>query len=407
MFFTSLLLRRTAGPAVVIPTLSSLLLASIVTAAPRLQNPPVSSPKPSGQQSSATFDELARRAAELRAANSLEESISLYRQALRMRPSWTEGWWYLGTMLYELDRCEEAIEAFRRVVSVETKAGPAWALLGLCEFQLREYTRALENIERGRSLGLGDNQQLVFVSRYHAALLMTRFERFEPAFALLFALAREHYDNPSIVEALGLNLLRLPFLPKELPPDRREMVLMAGRAAANTAGRRLEEARREYEQLVERYPRAPNVHYAYGVFLLQGEPDAALEQFRRELEISPSHVPARLQMTFEYVKRADYISARPYAEQAVSLDPRSFAARNALGRVLLEMGEIEKAIQELEMGVQFAPDSPETRFALAKAYARAGRKEEAERERQEFLRLDKIRRARGEIASSPLPPPQP
>ena len=125
-----------------------------------------------------------------------------------------------------------------------------------------------------------------------------------------------------------------------------------------------------------------------------------MAQFRKELEISPKHVGARLQIAFEYIKRSGYAAGLPYAEQAAQLDPRSFAARNALGRILLELGQTERAIQELETGMKLAPDSPETCYALARAYARAGRKQEADRARAEFNRLDKLRRGLSEGATS-------
>ena len=61
----------------------------------------------------------------------------------------------------------------------------------------------------------------------------------------------------------------MPMLPTETPPDRREMVLMAGRASYMMATRNTAAAERAFEALVSRYPETPNVHYAYGVFLLQ------------------------------------------------------------------------------------------------------------------------------------------
>jgi len=136
---------------------------------------------------------------------------------------------------------------------------------------------------------------------------------------------------------------------------------------------------------------------------LRDSPDAALEEFRRELELSPKHVPSMLQIAFEYLKRNEHTAGLPFAEQASQLDPNSFPARNALGRILLELGQIERAIKELETGVKLAPDSPEMHFALARAYSRAGRKAEAAKERAEFMRLDKIRRAQREGLQSPIP----
>ena len=55
--------------------------------------------------------------------------------------------------------------------------------------------------------------------------------------------------------------------------------------------------------------------------------------------------------------------------------------------MLLEVGQVDRSIQELEEGVKLAPSSPEMHFALARAYTRAGRKQEAAREREAFKKL--------------------
>jgi len=280
----------------------------------------------------------------------------------------------------------------RNLLSLDAKNGSAWALMGLCEFQLRNYDAALADIQYARVLGMSDNKEFVNVARYHAGILMTRSGQFELGYEALRDFAREGNESPSVIEALGLNVLRMPFLPAEAPPDRRELVLLAGRAAFYQAARRVQDAERAFKELLTRYTDAPNVHYAYGVYLLLDAPDAAVAEFRRELQISPTNVPAMLQIAFEYIKRNDFESARPFAQQAVDVAPNLFATHNALGRVLLELGKIDEAIKELETGVKQAPDSPEMRFALARAYARAGRKEDAARERATFLELDKQKR---------------
>lgn len=61
-----------------------------------------------------------------------------------------------------------------------------------------------------------------------------------------------------------------------------------------------------------------------------------------------------------------------------------YPARNVLGRVLLELGQIDRAVKELEEGVRLAPSIPEMHFALARAYSRAGRRQDADREREIF-----------------------
>ena len=354
-------------------------------------------------QLTAEFNDLAKRAAEARDAGRLDDAIALYGQALQLRPSWREGWWYASTILYDRDRYTEARDAFRTLLSMLPQKGPdsgliapSMAMLGLCEFETREYERALTDLQRARVLGLGGHQQLVFVVRYHAAILLTRFEQFELGFDVLREFAREGNESSSVIEAFGLNVLRMPFLPLELPPDKRELVVMAGRAAYYMSVRRQAEARRVFDDLLARYPETPGVRYAFGVFLLTQEPEAALEEFRHELKLSPNHVPSMLQIAFEYIKRGDYAAGLPFAERSVQLAPNMFPARNALGRILLETGDFGRSIRELEAGVKLEPQSPEMHFALARAYARAGRKEDAARERALFTKLDQQMRTERE-----------
>jgi tetratricopeptide (TPR) repeat protein len=346
------------------------------------------------------FDDLAKRADQAREAERTAEAIELYQAALKIRPSWKEGWWYLGLVRYAADLYADALDAFRRQVALDPEAGgAAWALLGLCEFQTREYERALEHLQRGRRLGLGADKELSRVVRYRTALLLTRMEQFEAATQILNPLVVESGDHPTLVEALGLSTLALSYLPTELPPDKRDLVVKAGKAAVYGATHRLDDAEREYKELLARYPKAPGTHYSYGVFLLRENPDAALEEFKRELEILPSSDRALLQISFEYINRNMHAAGLPFAEKAVRLKPKEFAARNALGRILLETGDVKGAIRELEEGVRLAPDSPEMRYVLARAYTRDGRKDDAAREHAEFVRLDKLRR---ELKGEPL-----
>ncbi|MFL6274773.1 MAG: tetratricopeptide repeat protein [Blastocatellia bacterium] len=340
------------------------------------------------------FDQAVKAGDEARQANRLNEAFDDYVKALKLRPTWAEGWWNIGAILYDGDRYTEARDAFRNFVALDPKRGAAWGMLGLCEFQTREYDRAVVSLQRGRAIGFGGNQEIESVVRYHTALLYIRFEQFEIAYDILSEFITVGNDSPKVVEAFGLTLLRMPFLPLEIPPDKREQVLAAGRAGFFMAARRIDEARAAFDVLLKRYPDVPNVHYANGVFLMNQDADAALKEFRRELEISPAHYPAMVQMAFEFLKRGEYDTSLPLAEKGVQLAPKMFAARNVLGRVLLELGQTERAVKELEEGVRLAPSSPEMHFALARAYTRAGRQADAARERELFKQLQEQYNAR-------------
>jgi tetratricopeptide (TPR) repeat protein len=339
----------------------------------------------------ATFDALVKRANAARDAGRLEEAIGLYREALRLKPEWTEGRWYLGTTYYELDQYAEAATAFKRVVASEPRHGAAWGFRGLCEYQLRQYEPALGSLIKAREYGLGQNKELASVVRYHAAVVMTRLGQFELAQKVLTEFIAEANDSPKILEALGLSTLRIPQLPEEVDPTKREAILLAGGGTYYYYSRMTAAANGRFEELLRRYPDLPNAHYGFGVVLLNAEPDRALEEFKRELAQTPSHVPSMLQIAYEYLKRSDWATARTWAEQAVKLERDNVPARQALGQALLELDDVNGAIEQLRAGIAIAPETPILHFTLARAYRKAGRVEEAERERLEFQRLDRPR----------------
>ena len=379
-------------------------------------------PRPARPAGSAEFDRLSREATVAREAGRVDEALGLYEKALKIRPTWDEGHWYAGTLYYGMDRYAEARDAFRRVIALQEKNagakpvsnGRVYGMKGLCEFRVKNYEVALADLLKARDLGV-ESEDLLSAVRYHMAIIMTRLEQYEFAMLNLQPFAQKGNDAPTVIEAFGLATLRLPMLPAELPPDRREMVLLAGRGSYYQAARLSGPARPAFEELVARYPDSPNVHYAYGVFLLGEDPDRALDEFKKELKQSPGHSWSMLQIAFEYIKRSDWEAARPWAQQAVDTAPQDFAGRRALGQVLFELGDTAGAIEHLERGVALAPDSPSLRFVLARAYQKAGRPVDADREREEFRKLQQANRSQqfgaqavGGIVDTPdAPRPQP
>ncbi|HUM05494.1 MAG TPA: tetratricopeptide repeat protein [Terriglobales bacterium] len=348
-------------------------------------------PLPS-QGPTASFAELKRRAEEAHRAGRTEEQVSLYRKAVALRPEWGEGWWYLGTGLYELRRYSEALTAFQRLSRITATDGQPQALIGLCEFQLRRYQDALQHLFRAEQLGTGDNREMALTVRYHIAILLSRGGQFEWARDMLATFAWIGDASPPIIEAVGINTLRIPILPSEISANKRDLIVKAGQASwepflAGHPG----EAERIFKELVAQYPKEPNLHYAYGVRLLDTDPEGALREFQQELEINPSQVVARVQIVFLNLKQGEPEKALPQAREAVRLVPSYFLAHNALGRVYLALGQIPSAVQELQAAVRLEPQSPENHFDLAEAYRAAGRKTDAARERAEFERIKKAR----------------
>jgi len=350
-----------------------------------------SSPPPRGNESS-SFEDATRRAAASREAGRLEEATSLYREALRLRPGWKEGWWYAGTIAYDRDRFAECRDAFLRLVDLDPGAGPPHAFLGLCEFGLGAFSESRRHLEKALSLGPLRDESMTNVVLYHHALLLIRDGQFEVALAPLTRLLQRQTETPELVDACGLLLLRRSSPPSEVAATDRDLVRAAGRAYCAHLARRGGEARRLFEEALETYPGERHLHYGFGLSLAQQGSAEAMEQFRREIERHPDHVLAHVELAFNLVTRGEAAEARRVAEEAVRLAPGLFASHLALGRALVETGDVSLGIFELESAARLAPDIPEIPLALARAYARAGRSDEAQAASARFQALDAARR---------------
>jgi len=360
------------------------------------------------------FDQLAAHAHAAMEANQVPEAIRLYTRATTLRPEWSEGWWYLGTLLYDSERFLEARNAFAHFVSVErTQPGPGFAMLGLSEFHLKQYPKALAALERGIRLGLGNDLDFARTVLYHDAVLNCLLDRSEFAITRLTLIANRiaaaHPDAPKqavladteLLDAFGIAGLRIAKLPADLSPAKAPLVRAVGIAQALIALQDRVGAGQQFQRVLALYASEPGVHYAYGTFLLKDSPTVAIGEFDREIRISPSHYAARIQLALEFQRTAEYEKGLKYAKEAVALAPRNFVAHVAYGRLLLALGKTQAALQELRTAVKLQPGSPDAHFALSRALAQAGNTSEAERERAEFQRLNA-----SNLNVSPNAPPQ-
>ncbi|MFN2515156.1 MAG: tetratricopeptide repeat protein [Pyrinomonadaceae bacterium] len=353
-----------------------------------------SSPAVAAQKRSTStqdFDKLAAQASQARDANRLDEAIALYRQALRLRPSWDEGWFYLATLLYEGDSWADASQAFKETTKLNPKVGTAWVMLGLCEFKLGRFSDALTHIQQGRRLGTPADPQFNYVMLYHEGLLLLGKGEFERAQETLGLLSSDGVENEDLTTALGLSVLRISFSDL-LAGDSalRELVRRAGRAEYLAAQKKFDEALSEYDRLATDFPKAQNVQYAYGRFLIASNRDEkAIAAFKREIENTPNHLSARLWIADTRLRLKDAPGGLLYAEEAVKLYPKVPLGHLLLGLLLLDTGQTARAITELETARASLQSDPKIHFALGRAYTRAGRKEDAESARATFTRLNK------------------
>jgi tetratricopeptide (TPR) repeat protein len=371
---------------------------------------------PPAATDTAGFEQLKTKAETARDTDQNQEAIRLYQKLVELKPSWAEGWWYLGTLYYDSDQHAAAISPFHRVLALEPKNAEGYAVLGLCEYRLKQYISSLQHLAKARSLGLGGNQELARVVRYHESVLLTLGRQFEAALDLLNGFGVEHRESQAVLDALGLAVLRIPKPVESLPSDEREMVRQFGKAAFLFAERKVPESRALYDELEVRYRGRSNIAYAYGVSLLNAKDrEKAMGFFRQELERDPNHVASLMQLALHIIDAGNYEEALGYALRAQQADPSNFTAYYALGRVYLELNDVTKAVGTLEKAVAMEPNVSSLYFVLSRAYARAKRPADAARARAEFARLEELQKEKrkataftgAQETSEPATPPSP
>jgi tetratricopeptide (TPR) repeat protein len=349
---------------------------------------PAPSPQHADAANKAAFRSIAAKAIAARDAERLDDALPLFLKGVALNPDWTEGWWSLGTIYYDNDRYADGSKAFAHVASLQPEDGTTHLMLGLCLYELGQNAEALKHLDLAAKLGIQNASEMEPILIYHQSMIALRIGHFETANHSLHILARKGTRSEEADLAFGMSVLLMS--PKDLPPAgsaERATVLQLGKAEAEDSTETHAITRDMYARAVQASPEFPNIHFAFGRFLLSiQEPDAAMAEFQEELKRNPNNIRARLQIAaIDY--RTDSASGIPYAEDAVKADPQYPFAHYLLGLLYLDSGNAPGAITQLELARKMVPLEPQFSFALANAYAKAHRKEDAAAARADFVRL--------------------
>jgi tetratricopeptide (TPR) repeat protein len=338
---------------------------------------------------STQFKVLSAQAAQASAENRLDQASTLYRKALTLQPRWAEGWWALGTLQYDQNHYPEAARSFEKVLALRPNNGTAHAMLGLCQVELKQDRSALKNLSIAQQFGLLDDPQLRRVVLYQLASVQMRSRKFADAIATLGQLVTDGVCGPDVVNNLGMAALAI--LPANLPGPNtpgRDVVERVGQAQVSAATKDFQTGKQIFALVASEYPNYPNLHYAFGRFLLtMHETEEAAKEYQHELENDPAHLGALLELAgVRY--RIDSADGVNYAQRAVKVNPQLPFGHYLLGLLYLDTDRATEAIPELEIARKAFAKEARVYFALGNAYARTGQKEQAARMRAEFVRLN-------------------
>ena len=336
------------------------------------------------------FEELARKADEARKADRLSEAVPLFQRALKLRPGWSEGWWWLGSIYYDQDLYAEARDAFQHSIAGSPKAVPTYAFVGLCDYELRDYAAARANLNKWVAAGAPGDARIAGVARFRWEELLIQNGLFFEALFQLNKDVRAHGPNPSLIDAMGLAWMQMKDVPENYPPEKRELVWLAGSAAAWMSAEKMDRSREYLDRLAAHYGDRPNVHFLRGfAFESIKDNDAASAEYLQELKIAPDAIAPMIQLALLDLDAGQEEAALQLSRQAVMLEPNNPRCHFALGRALTGSEQWAEGASELEKAKALSPNASKVRYQLARAYRKLGRTEDANREMAAFQSLDK------------------
>jgi len=265
-------------------------------------------------------------------------------------------------------------------------ASPGWADKGL---QLAEGGRCTEALAALRKAGAEplhqDMRRRVGLATIRCAMTLDKRD------LVLDALKSLNRDFPNDPEVLYISTHAYSDLATResvdlarKAPDSSQAHEM--QAEALEAQGKWEEAAKEYRLILERYPDLRGIHYRLGRLLLsQPNPPAdmaeqAQKQFEAELKIDPSNAGAEYVLGEMARQAGQWPEAIQHFSRATELDAGFGDAFLGLGNALLSAKRFADAIPPLQTAVKLESRNPGAHYSLATALARAGHKEEAEKE---------------------------
>ncbi len=128
-----------------------------------------------------------------------------------------------------------------------------------------------------------------------------------------------------------------------------------------------EEATSEYRKAVELDPKMAAAQMNLGLELVEKDPAAAVEPFRKAADLMPGEARPRFLLGWALELSGQAAPAIEQYLQAQKLDAKNFDIHFALGRVLLASHRSADAEGEFRQALELKPDSRQSEWAFRKA----------------------------------------
>jgi tetratricopeptide (TPR) repeat protein len=356
-------------------------------------------------------------------AGELEAAAAKFRHAIKLAPDSAAAHRYLAMVLEKQGDIADALVSYRK--AVDLNPGDSAARQSLNRLTLPDSPGLFAKRE---DVGQDDLQK---VSEFEGYIRQSRFHELEP---LLEHYVVEHPTSSWGWYALGYS----QFAQKKIGDSIQSLAKSLGLNVENSdahkiLGRdlmvigRFDAAQTEFEQGIRYDPNSAENHYDLGkLFSLRDNWEEARRQFEAAIQINPSYLEAidalgfaqealgdnanavrnyekaislnehqhgsfaagHVSLSAYYNRTGDPAKALDYAQQALTLDPKSDVAWFQKAKAQEGQGHLEEAVDSLNEATALNSHTSAYYYVLAGIYRRLGRTEDSRKALDSFTRLD-------------------
>ena len=274
-----------------------------------------------------------------------DTAIAEFRKVTELEPTFADGFISLGQTYMEKHDLASAVAPLKRALELNPDSSPAHQLLGYALLAQGYAAQAIPHLKRVHDkTGLG-------IAQIQTGQLPEAIANLQAALA----------DRPN-------------------DPD---LLYYIGRASGLLS-------KQSIDTLLGAYPDSPRAHQALAenYFVLRQMPEAEKE-YREALRLRPEIPEVHLELGEVYAGAFQWAKAEEEFRAQTKLQPGNAEAAYRLGAALLEQGKTHEARAELLRADKLMPDMPETLYSLGKAASLEGDTAAAEKEWTRLLSIEK------------------
>jgi len=301
----------------------------------------------------------------LLATGEINASDAVYSEIVKKSPGVAEAYYGLGRIAVTRGNPSAAAELFRKACDLFPTYGAA------------HYALAQVEVKLGKS---EESQQQLTLFAKNKTIVPPVEDPLRDEMRKLDMAAGSHLDRGFQLEQVGRVEDAIAETEKALQLDPSlvrahiNLIILYGRTG------NLEKAEEHYQAVVKLNPdQFPDAHYNHGALLIrEGKLDDAEKEFRRALEIDPSHADAHNSLGYLLERAGTLAEAAAEYQKAIEERPDFRQAHFNLGRLLVSQQKYQEGIEQFQLTLTPVDEStPTYLYALGATYGRAGDRENA------------------------------